>query len=182
MGHASLLVRQRATCRQLDGAIWLFQDRSTYHTFASAAATKANEDAATAPKTDPSTSFLDVGSSAAESLSRPAAVIVCRDCRAPVGVVLVAAEHEGATENASPPPTRAATTNAPVQQGEARGNHTYEMLCVRGSGERVCPHPSAMLVYLVTGGLEKWEFPGEVDPDSAIHDGLDFMFLRVRSF
>lgn len=77
-------------------------------TLASAAATKANEDAATAPKTAPITSFRDVGNSAASLPPGPAvAVIMCRDCRART------AEEEGAAENADPPPTRVAITNEP---------------------------------------------------------------------
>lgn len=76
-------------------------------TLASAAATKANEDAATAPKTAPITSFRDVGNSATSLPPCPVAVIMCRDCRART------AEEEGAAENADPPLTRVATTTEP---------------------------------------------------------------------
>lgn len=90
--------------------------RNTKHntqTLASAAATKANEDAATAPKTAPITSFRDVGNSAASRRPPcPVAVIMCRDCRART------AGEEGAAENADAPPTRVAITTEPrIEQG-----------------------------------------------------------------
>lgn len=84
---------------------------SNTQTLASAAATKANEDAATAPKTAPITSFRDVGNSAASLPPGPVAVIMCRDCRARTA-------EEGAAENADPPPTRVAITTEPRVEQE----------------------------------------------------------------
>jgi len=99
------------------------RQRSNQQTFASTAATKAKEDAATVPKTAPSTSFRDVGNPAAASLpSGPAAaaVIMCRrDCGRDPGATL----DEGGTENADPPQKRVATITTPrisVSTAEAR--------------------------------------------------------------
>lgn len=91
------------------------------HTLASAAATKANEDAATAPKTVPITSLRDVGKSAVALPSCPVAAIMCRDCRSGT------AEEQGATENADTPPTKAAITTAPRIGQERRKLHSEQL-------------------------------------------------------
>lgn len=86
-------------------------------TLASAAATNANEDTPTAPKTAPSTSFRDVGSSAdAPPLPPgPAAAIVTLSCRAAGDVRAPTPTAGDEQENADAPLTRAATTIAPLR-------------------------------------------------------------------